>query len=536
MKVSDYIVHFLEKQGVTDVFGIPGVGCGHFMNSMIGSKITNHLVYHEQGAAFAACGYGQAARRAGFAYTTAGPGGTNLLTGIANAYADSIPTVFMVGEKDLSSLRGDLKVRQRASQEVDIVSIAAPVTKWSYQVTHKDEIRFVLEKAFHLAEHDRPGPVLLDIPSDIQRDEIDVNLLKPYTAPAPISVDDSVERILTALSHCRKPVFLVGNGVKQLGMEHSLSLLAQEHGIPIVTTLICMDILPDIPVNLGFIGIDGDKAANQAIHDGDLLITFGARLNFKQVGNDRAAFAPNAKVLRIDCDFGELGYRLRDEETVCADLRLLIPALVGRTGEIASYGPAWLEQCRQDVGKFKRKASPNSDGDKLMSALCEQLPDDVTITVDTGSHRRWLMTACTRQRGRQIFQSAGLASMGYALPAAIGAFYGCKRPVVCISGDGGIMMNLQELQTITRERLPITVIIFNNRCLGDIMEFQKRIFSKNYYATTESTGYQAADFEGIAGAFQLPYRRILAVDDFSCVDFTAQAPQLIEVMVPSNEK
>ena len=147
MKVSDYMVRFLEERGVTDVFGIPGVGCGHLMNSMIGSKITSHLVYHEQGAAFAACAAGQVSHCAGVAYTTAGPGGTNLITGIANAYCDSIPTVFIVGEKDLASLRGDLQVRQRASQEVDIVSIAQPVTKWSYQVTRKEEIRWALEKA-----------------------------------------------------------------------------------------------------------------------------------------------------------------------------------------------------------------------------------------------------------------------------------------------------------------------------------------------------------------------------------------------------
>ncbi len=534
MKVSDYMVRFLEEQGVTDVFGIPGVGCGHFMNSMIGSKITSHLVYHEQGAAFAACGYAQTARRAGFAYTTAGPGGTNLITGIANAYADSIPTVFMVGEKDIASLRGDLKVRQRASQEVDIVSVAAPITKWSCQAADKADIRFILEKAFYLAEHGRPGPVLIDIPSDIQRAEVDAALLKPFTAPAPAGSGDGADQILAALARCKKPVFLVGNGVKQLGLERGLFQLAEERNIPIVTTLVCMD-AAGTPANLGFIGMDGNPAANRAVHDCDLLITFGARLNFKQTGSNRAAFAPGAKILRVDCDPGELGYRLRDEDAVCADLRHLVPELIRRKGEIAPFGREWLERCLRGKEGSKRKASPNPAGGGLMRALGLRVPENTVITVDTGSHRRWLMSTYQRKPGQQVCQSAGLASMGYGLPAAIGAFYGSKKPVVSINGDGGIMMNLQELQTVAREQLPISVVIFNNRCLGDIMEFQKKIFSKRYFTTTEGTGYQAADFEGIAKGFHLPYRRVLSPDDFAEVDFSIRTPQLIEVAVPSNE-
>jgi len=535
MKASDYIVRFLEEQGITDVFGIPGVGCGHFMNSMASSGITNHLVYHEQGAAFAACGYGQATRKAGFAYTTAGPGGTNLITGIANAYCDSIPTVFMVGEKDLVSLRGTLRVRQRASQELDIVSIAKPVTKWSYQVKEKDELRYVLERAFYLSEHGRPGPVLLDIPSDIQRDDVDIASLKPFAEPTAPAADSAVEQILRALTERKKPVFLLGNGVKQLGLVPDLCRLAEVLNIPVVTTLICMDQAPDAPVNLGFIGMDGDPAANRAVHESDLLVSFGARLNFKQTGNNRTAFAPNAKLLRIDCDQGELDYRLRDEVELCADLRNLVPLLLAKSSELRPYDSHWLEQCREDRKAAKRKPSLNPAGDELMRTLSEQLPEDIIITVDTGSHRRWLMATYSYKRGQQILQSAGLASMGYALPAAIGAYYGSKKPVVCLDGDGGIMMNLQELQVLTRERLPITVVVFNNRCLGDIMEFQKKIFGGNYIATTESSGYQAADFEGIARAFHLPYQKVRTLSELSGIDFTAQAPRMIEVTVPSNE-
>lgn len=533
MKVSDYIVRFLEERGITDVFGIPGVGCGHLMNSMIGSKITSHLVYHEQGAAFAACAAGQVSHCAGVAYTTAGPGGTNLITGIANAYCDSIPTVFIVGEKDLASLRGDLQVRQRASQEVDIVSIAQPVTKWSYQVTRKEEIRWALEKAFYLAEHGRPGPVLLDIPSDIQREEIEIAALEPFMEPEPTDVDKYVNQITSTLVSSQRPLFLIGNGVKQLGLERELFSLGQALNVPIVTTLVCFDLASDLPGNLGFIGMDGDPAANRAVHDCDLLITFGARLNFKQTGNNRAAFAPQAKILRIDCDQGELSYKLRDEIGLCADLRELVPALVQAVSQITPWNGAWLEQCRQK--KSARKVSLNPVGDELMGDICTKFPEDTLIAVDTGSHRRWLMAQYVGKCGQRVLQSAGLASMGYALPAAIGGYYARKTPVICIDGDGGLMMNLQELQLVAREQLPITVLVFNNHCLGDIMEFQKRIFQGKYFTTTESSGYQAADFEGIAKAFHLPYQRVATKEEISRIDFTRKTPQLIEILVPSNE-
>lgn len=533
MKVSDYMIRFLEEREVTDVFGIPGVGCGHLMNSMIGSKITSHLVYHEQGAAFAACAMGQVTHRAGVAYTTAGPGGTNLITGIANAYCDSIPTVFIVGEKDLSSLRGELQVRQRASQEVDIVSIAQSVTKWSYQVTRKEEIRLVLEKAFYLAEHGRPGPVLLDIPSDIQRADVDVDALESFSEPEAGNVAGETAQILAALTSSKKPVFLIGNGVKQLGLEQELFALGQALNIPVVTTLVCFDLGQGEPVHLGFIGMDGDPAANRAVHDCDLLITFGARLNFKQTGNNRATFAPQAKILRIDCDQGELSYKLRDEIGLCADLRKLVPALVQAASRVAPWDGAWLEQCQQK--KTARKASLNPVGDELMGDICARFPEDTLIAVDTGSHRRWLMARYIGKSSQRVLQSAGLASMGYALPAAIGGYYARKAPVICIDGDGGLMMNLQELQLVAREQLPITVLVFNNHCLGDIMEFQKRIFQGRYFTTTENSGYQAADFEGLAKAFHLPYQRVTKKEEISHIDFTRKVPQLIEILVPSNE-
>ena len=534
MKVSDYMVQFLEEKGIRDVFGIPGVGCGHFMDSMIGSPIRSHLVYHEQAAAFAAGAYAQAMHNAGFAYTTAGPGGTNLITGIANAYCDSIPVVFMVGEKDLKSLRGSYHMRQKTSQEVDIVGIASPITKWSYQVTAPEDIRYVLEKAFYLAESGRPGPVLLDIPSDIARADVDVEGLTHFETPEPKNIQESIELTVAKLQKSEKPLLLIGNGVKQARLAEDIMEIAKRLNIPIVTTLLCADLFCGDPQCLGYIGIDGDSAANRAVRECDLLISLGARLNFKQVTEKRTGFAAGATIIRVDCEPEELEYKVRDEIGICADVKQFIPELNRVLEEMAPYGQAWADKCQAYLKDNRRKGSLNPTGDRFMRVISELIPENTEITVDTGSHRRWLMSQFKFKKGQRLYQSAGLASMGYALPAAVGVYYASQKPVICIDGDGGIMMNLQELQLICREQLPITVIVFNNHCLGDIMEFQKKIFDKRYFTTTEDSGYQAADFRRLAEAFHMDYQLILSPEETETIRPVTGRPQLIEVVVPSN--
>lgn len=534
MKVSDYLVKFLGEQGVTDVFGYPGVGCGHFMDSLSKSHITNHLVYHEQAAAFAAGAYSQAAHKIGIAYTTAGPGGTNLITGIANAFCDSIPTIFIVGDKDLSSLKNGRAVRQLASQEIDIVGIASPITKWSYQVVNKDEIKMALQKAFYVANSGRPGPVLLDIPSDIQRAEIVPELLDNYKFPEQNNYEREVDEILSFLQSSERPIFLVGNGIKQAGLDNAIMELAEKHHIPVVTTLVCFDMYSERENYCGYIGIDGDKSANQLLDESDLVVSFGARLNFKQVRNNRRMFVPNGKLIRIDADQGELDYGLRDEIKICADLCYLIPTFLKR--DIKTFSISWLKRAIEAKKCSSRGASLNSIAASTVEYISSNVLAETPIVVDTGSHRRWVMSSFIFKKGQRLYQSAGLVSMGYALPGAIGVCIATKKTTVCFDGDGGLMMNLQELQMIHRDNLPITVIVMNNNCLGDIMEFQKKVFKGNYYSTTEESGYQAANFEGIANAFNMKYYRINEISDLDKVSFDCICPQLVEVVVPSNSR
>lgn len=534
MKTSDYIIQFLEEHGITDVFGYPGVGCGHFMNSMKSSSIKSHMVYHEQAAAFAACSYAQAAHKVGIAYTTAGPGATNLVTGIANAYCDSIPTVFIVGDKDYASLRKSYNVRQLTSQEINIVDITKPVTKMSLMITDEHDIKYYLEKAFYIAQEGRPGPVMLDIPSDIQRANIDVDSLRGFDAPAIPDYSQEVSFILDAFKTAKHPVVLIGNGVKQAELDAMIGDWTIKNNIPVVTTLIANDLLTDHHNVYGFIGMDGNQAANRIVGECDLILTLGARLNFKQVTIHRENFAKNARIIRVDADENELEVALRDETKIVADINYLIPALIKAFNELKTFGKEWIDHCDELKSNEHIQQSKNQVADKIVERISEIVPDGLPITIDVGSHRRWIMTHFHYKPNQRLYQSSGLVSMGYSLPACMGAYHATHKPVICFNGDGGLMMNVQELQSIHRDKLPVTVIVLNNNVLGDIMEFQKKIFDGNYFTTTETTGYESANFELIAKAFGLPYHKVLKVEDLDCITLGTDQPQLIEVVVPSN--
>ncbi len=525
IKVSDYIVKVLEKEGIDHIFGIPGVGCGHLVDSLKKSNIKNHIVYHEQGASFMACSYAQSTKNMGAAYVTAGPGATNLITGIANAYVDSIPVLFIVGNKDMDTLKGDLPIRQMASQEIDIVDVARPITKWCCQVKSIDEVRYSLERCIYEAKNGRPGPVLLDISSTFLR--MDFDETKGGFVPGE-KLESDPALIIDALNASKKPLILAGGGIKQAGLSEDIKYISEKLNIPVVTTVVAFDEFFDHQNYFGFIGVDGDKSANNAVKECDLLITLGARLNIKQLGKKRENFAPNAKIIRVDVDAGELSYRVGKEESINADLTVLVPKLKDRISEIS---PKELWASRPE---FKAVAGGNEFSVEMASALCKKLPEDLNICLGIGSHRRWFLAARDIKKGWKVFQSAGLASMGYALPAAIGAVLADGRPSVSIDGDGGFLMNMQELQMIKREHLPVTIVVFNNHCLGEVMEFQKTVFDKNYFGTTEDTGYLAADQEGIAKAFDLKYTKVTEVSQIEGLDIDFKVPNLIEIMVPDN--
>lgn len=534
MKVTDYIVEFLTSKGITDVFGYPGGVICHFIDSLSKyEQIKGHINYHEQASAFAACGYAQESGVPGVAYATSGPGATNLVTGIANAYYDSIPTIFFTGQVDTYGLKRELNVRQRGFQETDIVGMVSPITKYASRIDDPQSIRYELEKAFYHATNGNPGPVLLDLPADVQRALIDENNLMGFSMPedSGSNVNDFADEILCRLQACERPCFLLGCGIKQSRMKRAVVELADKIDIPVVTSMPAVDILPGSHRNcFGFIGANGSRYGNFVLGKSDLIITMGSRLDLKQVGNDRAKFAGQAKIIRIDIDDGNLEHKVHDDEIQYrADVRDMIPALYQKSKQHCFDFSKWRDVC----GKIKTRFQGYDDEPytAIIRAFSESLPNNMCITADVGQSEVWVAQQYSFKEGDSFHISAGHGAMGYSLPAAIGAFFAKKGPVVSFNGDGGIQMNLQELQFLSRERIPVTVVIINNRSLGMIRGFQEANFEKNYQQTTRSSGYTVPDFGKIANAYGIGYYRIRNKTDAENYVLESGSPQIVEIEI-----
>lgn len=523
MKVSDYIVRFLEEQNITDVFGYPGGMVTHLMDSLSRSKIRSHVTYHEQGAAFAACGYAQTTGRTGVAYATSGPGATNLITGICNAYFDSVPTLFITGQVNTFESKEDLPVRQRGFQETDIVSIVNPVTKYAVKITDPDDIRFIMEKAFAVSSEGRKGPVLIDIPMNVLRADVDVPSLRGFEHEH-VNKDIDTKAVEESLRNSSRPVILAGAGLKTSVPAKELDHILSKLNIPVVTTMLAVDTYKD---SYGFIGAYGSRTANFIVAKSDLVISLGARLDVRQVGAKRENFAPNAKIIRVDIDSGELKLKVHDDEIqIEADAGVILNHLKGL--ELPDY-TEWNGVCRKIRDELKDidDRLPNV----LVKRLSSVIPEGSVITTDVGQNQMWVAQSFEVKGDQRIFFSGGHGAMGYSLPAAIGCAEATGGNVYSFSGDGGIQMNIQELQTIRRENLPVKIILFNNSSLGMIRHFQEMYFEGNYVQTIPSGGYTVPDFKAVAGAYGLPYTRIEKAEDIHDDIFDIEGPQFIEVFI-----
>lgn len=535
MKASDYIVQFLISKGIDHVFGYPGGMVTHLMESLdhYSDKICAHLNYHEQASAMAACGFAEVTGKPGVAYATSGPGATNLLTGIACAYFESLPCLFLTGQVNTYEAKGDLGVRQRGFQETDIVAIAKPITKYAVLVTSPEELPAELEKAYAIAMDGRRGPVLLDIPMDIQRADIPGEFAEKTAKPEAGQEELAANAIFEALKHAQKPVLLVGHGVALSNQKRTLLEFVEKTGIPVVTSMIAVDLLPtDHPLNFGFIGAYGARHANFIVNHCDLLLTLGTRLDSRQTGVNKALFAPDAKVLRIDMDLGEMTNQVAEDElAIQADLRALLPLLAQNATPQPERFCAWRGVCADLANKLaSRQTEP---GNLIAQQLGELLDDRITMTTDVGQNQVWVAQSLPVKAEQRILFSGGHGAMGYALPAAIGAAVVQHCPVVCFTGDGGLQMNLQELQTVAREQLPIKIVLFNNRALGMIHHFQEMYFDSNYVQTDDSKGYTDPQFEKIAQAFGIRYLDYLAAEQTQLVEaLRDDAPLFIEVRLP----
>ena len=523
MKASDYIVEYLLRQNITDVFGYPGGMVTHLMDSLSKFPIKSHVTYHEQGAAFAACGYAQTTGKVGVAYATSGPGATNLITGICNAYFDSIPTLFITGQVNTFEYKGDLGVRQRGFQETDIVSIVSPVTKYAVRITDATKLKWYLDYAFYIAQEGRRGPVLLDIPMDIFRADIDPQSMEGFEAPV-YNRDTSFDKLKEALSNASRPVILAGSGIKTSNAADKFNEVIRKHDIPVVTTMLAVDTAKD---SYGFIGAYGTRTANFIVAKSDLVISLGARLDVRQTGARRENFAPDAVIVRVEIDAGELSLRVHDDEIqIHADVNDVLDTLLeADTRDLTG----WNDVCRKIREELKDidDRLPN----KYVSRISELIPENSVITTDVGQNQVWVAQSFKVKDGQRIFFSGGHGAMGYSLPAAIGCALADGKAVYSFQGDGGIQMNIQELQTIARENLPVKIILFNNSALGMIRHFQEMYFEDNYVQTVPSGGYTVPDFGAIAAAYKIPYRCIGKVEDIDDSLFDAEGPQFVEVRI-----
>lgn len=538
MKVSDYIVKFLADKGVTDVFGYPGGMVTHLMESFSasGEQIQAHVNYHEQAAAFAACGYAQAKGAPGVAYATSGPGATNLITGIANAWFDSIPAIFITGQVNTFEAKGKLPVRQCGFQETDILSMVKNITKYCVYVEKKQDIRYELEKAWYFAEEGRKGPVLLDIPMNIQRSDVNPKELKGYKPQEAIMVnlEEVVERFQKILQKTERPVLLIGSGVKTAKANKQIADFIEKWNIPVVSSMLAFDVLGrDHPNYFGFIGAYGDRTANFIIAKSDLIISMGSRLDIRQIGAMVENFGKDAKLIRVDIDEGELSRKIKEDEWgIRCDINAFLRKEKEKRCDISNSVEEWLSICR--VIREKLFGIDDQEPNERVRMLSKELPEGIEITTDVGQNQVWIAQSFISKKGQEVFFSGGHGAMGYSLPAAIGAYYGSRRPVVSFNGDGGIQMNIQELQFVVRENLPILIVILNNSSLGMIRHFQEMYFQSNYYQTMSSGGYTVPDFGKIADAYGIEYYCIAGDENMDKWKWDMNGPKIIEISLENN--
>lgn len=531
-KVSDYIVDFLVKKGITDVFGYPGGMVTHLMESFRtrDNQIQAHVNYHEQASAFCACGYAQVSGLPGVAYATSGPGATNLVTGICNAYFDSIPAIFITGQVNTFESRAGLKIRQKGFQETDIVSMVSGVTKYCSYIADADNIRMELEKAWFWANEGRKGPVLLDIPMNIFRSVIETDTLPGYCPEGEDVCQIPWEQILSAFREAERPAILLGAGNKFGDVRNFIRTFSACCSIPMVTSMPAFDLLErSDPNHYGFIGAYGDRIANFLLAKCDLLLTVGTRLDVRQVGANRENFAPNARIIRVDIDQGELDNPIKTNELhIKAKADIFWQELL----EIKEYIKSpeeWITVC--NIMREKLRGMDLKTPTRLLRSFSRIVPGQAVITTDVGQNQVWTAQSFENRGSQEILFSGGHGAMGYSLPAAIGAYYARQGPVISLNGDGGIQMNIQELQFIARENLPITIVVLNNQALGMIRHFQEMYFDNQYYQTVPSGGYNAPDFGKIAAAYGFPYYIVRSCADIEEIDWDFQHSQLVEIRI-----
>lgn len=518
MKVITYIAEFLQSKGIDVVFELQGGMITRIIDEIkTQGGIIIVSVHHEQAAAMAADAYARITNKPGVALATSGPGATNLITGIGNCYFDSVPAIFITGQVNLNEQKGDRPIRQLGFQETDIVSVVKPITKAAYAVTSGKDIPQILHEAYEIAMKGRPGPVLIDIPMNVQKEEcedFDEKTFKSDNEYAPTQdIKQFIEILKSELRTAKKPLLLLGRGIRVAEVTKEIKKLIDDLNIPVVLSLNGIDVIPyNNPNRVGFIGSYGNRWANYALGVCDLLLVLGSRLDLRQTGSDISTFSKGKKVFHVDIDKGELNNRIPTFATLQADLKKFLQIVT-----MEEIFPLKVDTWKCEIKEQKLKKDDTQElnsikginPNKFIHFLSQKSFQASAYTTDVGNNQMWVAQSIELNDKQRFLSSGGMGAMGYSLPAAIGACFAMdKKPVVCISGDGGFQINIQELQTVKRNGLPIKIVILNNHCLGMIRQFQDSYFNSQYTSTV--WGYSAPDFVAVAVAYGI---KALKVED-----------------------
>lgn len=544
MKVSDFIAKFLFYNGVHHVFELSGGMITHLLDSIHNEgKIDIITMHHEQSASFAADAYGRIKKVPGVALATSGPGATNLITGIGSCYFDSSPAIFITGQVNTHEQKGNRNIRQLGFQETDIASIVKPITKAVFKVEEATSIPRIFAEAFAIALEGRPGPVLIDIPMNLQRIDIDVSnieLEKIIVSVDRILDQEIFKQLEKDIRSAKFPLILAGRGVCVSSSENLLLEFAEKFNIPVITTLLGLDIIPyNHPLRVGFIGSYGNRWANLSIGKCDLLIVIGSRLDIRQTGADVASFQKGKIIYHIDCDTNEINNKLTNCIPVVSDCKqFLIEFLAYFKSKEIDPDNEWIESIKELNNKWKDtdeiKDINGINPNHLMHTLSHHSDKATCFLADVGSHQMWAAQSLELNSNQNFLTSGGMGAMGFALPASIGACFALdKNPVVAIIGDGSFQLNIQELQTIVRNKLPIKIVIINNRSLGMIRQFQDSYFESRHQSTV--WGYDTPDFEKVAKAYGIKSATAIKhetlVDEVIKMWLHPNEPYLLQVMI-----
>jgi len=552
MRVADYIFDFIADQGVGHVFFLPGGGAMHLNNALFRqSRLTAVSMLHEQGAAIAAEGYARTSGKFGACLVTSGPGATNAITGLAGAWFESTPAMFISGQVKRADLKGDSGLRQLGTQELDIVSVVTPISKYAVCLLDPQQVRYELEKARHLMLSGRKGPVWIDVPLDVQATEIDPQQLQGY-APVddeqPAAPDaQMLERLVQRLRQAQRPVLLVGNGVHAAGGEAAMRRLIEALGIPTLTTWIGADLLEyDHPLYVGRCGTVAQRGANFSVQNADLVLAVGCRMDFSITGFNRSHFAREAEIVVVDIDPAEIAKLgdMPDERFVC-DARVFMERLHEASGDAVLDCAAWRERCAAWKKAYPvvlpeyRQPSDYINTYVFSEVLSEAMAEgDQIIPGSSGAALDTFWLSVRLKRGQRAVATGGLGSMGYGLPASIGGCLGSgARRTISVDGDGGFVMNIQELEVVRRLQLPIKYFVLNNNGYASIRASQGGYF-KQTIGCDPTSGLTLPDISALAAAFGLPVRRIDGgVDLRQAIDevLTMEGPVLCEVMVEPDQ-